>query len=308
MRKPSRAGAVAAGALAVALAAGAFASIPASAAVGTVAAPRLPASIRPGTPLTAAGGRLGAAALPATTVTSLGSINWAGYAASFSTTTFRFVSAQFTVPSVNCAGVTATGGAWSSHWVGLDGLRSTSSTVEQIGLIAGCEGTTPVYFPFWEMFPNGPGYPGIAIHPGDAISLAVFYNKPARKFTLAFSDTTDGQHFTRTRACPAGASCVRNSAEAISEAPFDTATSAFLPLADFQAASFGNVSITNTSGTHRGGLRSSYWNTYQITQVAGNGTNFTITGTPIPAGSVLDSPTSLAQKRDFTDQWGSANG
>jgi len=308
MRKPSRAGGVAVGALAVALMAGAFAFAPASAAVTTVTSSKVPASIRPSTPLKAVGAGPGAAASAATSVTSLQSVNWAGYAASFGTTTFRFVSARFTVQPLDCTGVTAANGAWSGHWVGLDGFRSTSTTVEQTGLVAWCDGTTPVYAPFWEMFPNAPGYPSVTVNPGDAISLSVYYNRSTRKFTLTFSDTTNGQHFTRTRACPAGATCRRNSAEAISEAPFDTTTSTFLPLADFQTASFANVSITNTRGTHRGGLRSSFWNTFHITQVAGNGTNFTITGDAIPEGTVLDSASSLSQKRSFTDQWAAANG
>ena len=289
MRKPSRAGGVAVGALAVALTAGAFAFAPASAAVTTVTSSKVPASIRPSTPLKAVGAGPGAAASVATSVTSLQSVNWAGYAASFGTTTFRFVSAQFTVPTVDCTGVTAPNGAWSAHWVGLDGFRSTSTTVEQIGLLAGCDGTstTPVYAPFWEMFPNAANEPSITVNPGDAISLSVYYNKSTRKFTLTFSDTTNGQHFTRTRACPAGATCRRNSAETISEAPAEVtgSTVTILPLANFQTANFANVSITNTSGTHRGGLQSSFWNTFQITQAAGNGTNFTITGDPIAEGT-----------------------
>jgi Peptidase A4 family len=308
MRKPSRAAGVAVGALAAALSAGAFALVPASAAVTAVASSKVPAAIQPSTPLRAVGAGPGAAASVATSVTSLQSVNWAGYAASLGTTTFRFVSAQFTAPPLDCTGVTAASGAWSAHWVGLDGFRSTSTTVEQTGLLAGCNGTTPVYAPFWEMFPNAPGYPSITVNAGDTISMSVYYNRSTRKFTLTFSDATSGQKFSRTRACPAGATCRRNSAEAISEAPFDTTTSSVLPLADFQTANFANVSITNTTGTHRGGLRSSFWNTSQITQAAGNGTNTTITGTAIPEGTVLDSPTSLVQQRNFMDQWESANG
>src|SRR5215467_10577611 len=156
MRKPFRAGGVAVGALAVALAAGAFAFAPASAAVTTV-----------------------------TTVTNLQALNWAGYAASRGTTTFRFVSAQFTVPTVDCTGVTAANGAWSGHWIGLDGFRTTSGTVEQIGVIAGCDGTTPQYAAFWEMFPNPAGTPtSITVTPGDTVSLSVYYNRSTRKFTL----------------------------------------------------------------------------------------------------------------------------
>jgi hypothetical protein len=221
------------------------------------------------------------------------------------------VSAQFTVPTVDCTGVTAPNGAWSGHWVGLDGFRSSSSTVEQIGLLAGCDGTstTPVYAPFWEMFPNAANEPNIPVSPGDVISLSVYYNKSTRKFTLSYSDATNGQHFTRTRACPAGATCRRNSAETISEAPAEVtgSTVSILPLANFQTASFANVSITNTSGTHRGGLRSSFWNTSEITQ-ASDGTNVTIAGDPIAAGTPLDIPTALSLKRNFSDQWQAANG
>src|SRR5262245_49994966 len=139
MRKPFRAGGVAVGALAVALTAGAFAFAPASPAATTATSSGVPASIRPGTPMKAVG--TGSAAAASTinavnSVTSVRSSNWAGYAASFRTTTFRFVSAQFTMPSVDCTGVTAASGAWSAHWVGLDGYRANSFTVEQIGVIA----------------------------------------------------------------------------------------------------------------------------------------------------------------------------
>ena len=313
MRKPSRAGGVAVGALAVALTAGAFAFAPASPAATTATSSKVPASIQPSTPLKAVGHGPGAAAAAAaaTSVTSLQSTNWAGYASSLGTTTFRFVSAHFTVPTVDCTGVTAPNGAWSGHWVGLDGFRSTSTTVEQIGVLAGCDGTstTPVYAPFWEMFPNAANEPNIPVDAGDAISLSVYYNKATRKFTLTFSDATNHQHFTRTRACPAGATCRRNSAETISEAPAEVigSTLSILPLANFQAANFANVAITNTSGTHRGGLRSSFWNTFKITQ-ASDGTNVTVAGDPIAAGTLLDIPTALSLKRNFSDQWQAANG
>src|SRR5215467_14162187 len=252
MRKPFRAGGIAVGALAAALTAGAFAFAPASAAVTTattVTSSKVPASIQPGTPLRAVGGAQGAAVSASAlgAVTNLQALNWAGYAASRGTTTFRFISAQFTVPTVDCTGVTAASGAWSGHWIGLDGFRTTSSTVEQVGVIAGCaNATTPVYQAFWEMFPNAANSPtSIHIQPGDAISMSVFYNRSTRKFTLTFSDTSTGQSFTRTRACPAGATCRRNSAEAISEAPAEATASAIsiLPLADFGTASFANVAI-----------------------------------------------------------------
>jgi hypothetical protein len=160
------------------------------------------------------------------------------------------------------------------------------------------------------MFPNAANEPNIPVSPGDVISLSVYYNKSTRKFTLSYSDATNGQHFTRTRACPAGATCRRNSAETISEAPAEVTASnqiSILPLANFQTASFANVAITNTSGTQRGGLRSSFWHTSRITQ-ASDGTNVTIAGDPIAAGTPLDIPSALSLKRNFSDQWQAANG
>jgi len=314
MRKPFRAGGVAVGALAAALTAGAFAFAPASAAVSTattVTSSKVPASIQPGTPLRAVGGVPNAATTSSAiaAITNLRALNWAGYAVSRGTTTFRFISAQFTVPTVDCTGVTAASGAWSGHWIGLDGFRPSSGTVEQVGVIAGCaDATTPVYQAFWEMFPNQANSPtSIHIQPGDAVSLSVFYNRSTRQFTLTFSDTSTGQSFTRTRACPAHATCLRNSAEAISEAPSDGSTGDILPLANFNIAHYASVSITNTAGTHRGGLVSSFWNTSKFTQVAGNGTNFTTAGNPIAVNTRLDIPTSLTNKRTFNAQWQPAN-
>ncbi len=172
MKRIFRVGAIAVGAMAAALAAGAFAFIPAPRAVTAVAASGVPASIWPSTPLKAVGGSPGVATFATNSVTSIKSLNWVGYAASFGTTTFRYVSAHFNVPYLDCAGVTAPNSAWSVHWVGLDGFRTTSTTLEQTGLLARCNGTTPAYTPFWETFPNGPGFPGITVHPGDGISLA----------------------------------------------------------------------------------------------------------------------------------------
>ena len=47
--------------------------------------------------------------------------------------------------------------------------------------------------------------------------------------------------------------CIRSSAEVISEAP-SSADGRILPLADYRAASFSSISVTNARG-HRGGLR-----------------------------------------------------
>jgi len=324
MRNISRAAAVSAGTLAGALALGtaAFAAAPPAAAANPRPAASLLNHIRPGTPVKVIGGIRPTASVLTRAITSLESLNWAGYAASQGTRTFRFVAAQFKVPAVSCTGVAATNGTFSGHWVGLDGFRASSTTVEQVGVVEACvpSGSTfaPAYLPFWEMAPNRAFFPSkVTVHPGDTIHVNVYYNKNTHAFTLTLSDVTDGQQFARTSACPSGSSCKRNSAEAISEPPltsFDPSTGdvQFAPLADFGSIKISSVSITTTNGL-RGGLTSPSWNTYKITEVAGQNpdgtpTNFNAAGTAISSGIVLDTPSSLTSGNAFTNTWQSGNG
>jgi len=315
MRRTLRASAAAvAGALTVTLTAAVLVGVSGSGTATMAAATSVsPSAVRPGYPFLPAGAGESASptfasALTANSVQSATSSNWAGYAVTYGTTTFRSVSAHFTVPYLDCKGVTASTGAWSAHWVGLDGLRSNSLTVEQTGVDARCNGGSPIYEAWWEMFPNGMHLASLAVHPGNAINMSVNYNSSTHAFTLTLSNTTTGQKFTHTASCPSGSTCVRNSAEVISEAPAIVQGGDFsiLPLADFQAANFANVHITNTSGTHSGGLQAAFWNTYRITQV-GDGSNQDITGAPIAPGTALDRTTPLYRKNTFLDYWMPAN-
>ena len=76
------------------------------------------------------------------------STNWSGYAASGST--YTSVSTTFTQPSVKCS----SGDQYSSFWVGLDG--DTSSSVEQTGTEADCNGKTAEYSAWYELYPANP--------------------------------------------------------------------------------------------------------------------------------------------------------
>lgn len=308
VRKRYGIGAVVGAALAVAATTAAISSTPASGTVTAANAAVLPASIRPGTPARAPGGHsLAPAFVTNSRLRSIPSSNWAGYAAYNGPTTFRYVSAHFYVPRLDCAGVSATNPTYSSHWVGLDGFAS--STAEQVGVLAAClpnasNVVQPVYAAWFERFPFGPAYPNITVRPGDSISVKVYFNRSTRKFQFALSDLTNRQGFSYYRYCPSGSTCRRNSAEVISEAP--SGSSGILPLADFQAAGFASAGITETSGA-AGGLRSSHWNTYRIVQES-DGTNPNAAGNPIPAGTVLDPPTPLYQRRAFLDYWTPASG
>jgi len=238
-------------------------------------------TIRPGHPMVAAGQRRIAGVLRHHG-SVIHSLNWSGYAVSRVSAAFRNVRAEFFVPYVDCAG---TPNAYSSHWVGLDGL--SSPTVEQIGVAAGCAGSAAQYYAWFETYPKAVSK-AFVVHPGNSIVASVFYDAARKKYVLRLRDVTTGRHLSKSLKCAASA-CLRSSAEVISEAP-STANGRILPLANYRAASFSGISVTNAHG-HRGGLHAKWWKTYQIVET-GQVTH-----------EVAAQPTVLYQGRAFSIYW-----
>jgi hypothetical protein len=239
-------------------------------------------TVVPGGPLITAAGQARPAGTSRPGHTVIHSLNWAGYAANRAGTTFRHVSASFPVPYLNCHGTTP---SYSSHWVGLDGLGSSS--VEQVGIEADCTGSTAQYYAWYEMYPK-PVTIVFPVRAGNAVQASVTYRQSTRKFVLMLRDMTSGRHLTRTLKCAAKA-CLRSSAEIISEAP-SNGTGGILPLADYRAEGFSGSTLT-TSGGRRSGLRSRYWNTYQIVGVGDS------------SHELEAQPTSLSQGQAFSTYW-----
>jgi hypothetical protein len=243
---------------------------------------RSTATVVPGGPMVTAGGQPRPARGSRSRHTVIHSLNWAGYAANRARTTFRHVSAAFTVPYVDCPGTTT---SYSSHWVGLDGLGSSS--VEQVGIEADCSGSTPQYYAWFEMYPK-PVSIAFPVHAGNAVQASVSYERSSRKFVLILRDTTNGRHLIRTLKC-AARTCQRSSAEVISEAP-SNGSGGILPLADYRAVGFSSVTVTTSRG-HRSGLRSRLWNTYQIVAVGAS------------SHKLEAQPTSLFHGQAFSTYW-----
>ncbi|HTT55238.1 MAG TPA: G1 family glutamic endopeptidase [Streptosporangiaceae bacterium] len=295
MRTLERGCAAAVAALSVVLTAGAF-TAPRAAARPAPATPRGPmlAAPRPwaGAARRAAGllppgqrsrGAVppGQPGLPGAARDAIDSYNWAGYAAARTGTAFRSVRAAFFVPYVDCH---ATPGASSSDWVGLDGLGSAS--VEQIGVAAGCAGSRPQYYAWYEMYPKTVRrvFP---VHPGNAITASVRFQPGRRKFVLNVRDISSGRQLRRALRC-AAQTCGRSSAEVISEAP-SSAAGKILPLADYRAAGFSAVAVG--TARHRSGLRSRWWRTYRVV------------GVGRISHQVIQQPSALYQGRAFGTYW-----
>lgn len=166
---------------------------------------------------------------------TVNSSNWSGYATYNNNCTYAVGTC--TVPSGVCS-KTAT---YSSYWVGLDGYNS--STVEQLGFDVDCSSGRPVYYAWFEMYPQGSFLiSGFPIAPGQSITMSVsflgngVYTLMIRNNTLNFQYTVPANYTTNT-------SALHNSAEWIVEAP--TVGSSLASLTQFTPpAQWTNCSAT----------------------------------------------------------------
>jgi hypothetical protein len=173
--------------------------------------------------------------------TILRSDNWAGYAdVACGKCALRYVAANFPVPSINCAKVPAkSANHYVSTWIGLDGL--TTDTVEQVGVDGLCYKGKPVYYVWYEMYPEGTHVFTISgFSPGDALAANVYYNSRNRDWGVGFE--TD-------QTCPSGQECKNANAEVITEDP-GGAVPAGIYLAKFGATFYNRVKVTSRDGTH----------------------------------------------------------
>src|SRR5580693_2300533 len=164
------------------------------------------------------------------------STNWSGYAVTGGDGSFHSVSSSWTEPAATCDD---NGDEYAAFWVGLDGFNSDS--VEQTGTDSDCDGTTPDYYGWYEMYPADPVYFSNPVAPGDSMSASVTFSG-TETYTLVLTDST--QDWTQTiTENESGLS--RSSAEVITEAP--SSESGVLPLADFGTVNYGGSSANGAS-------------------------------------------------------------
>jgi Peptidase A4 family len=166
------------------------------------------------------------------------STNWSGYAVTGANGAYKSVAASWTEPTATCSSRTD---SYAAFWVGLDGYSSDS--VEQTGSDSDCDGRTPDYYGWYEMYPADPVYYTNTVKPGDAMSASVTFSG-TETYTLVLKDTTRG--WTQTQTINESG-FARSSAEVITEAPCCTARGGILPLADFGTVTYGSSSANGTS-------------------------------------------------------------
>jgi hypothetical protein len=233
-------------------------------------------------------------------ITQVNSRNWSGYAdQACGSCALRFVNVSFAAPSINCTGVTTDGTVAASFWDGLDGFTSNSTTVEQVGVVAFCNLTTPVYAAFFEMFPQAPFMFAITgFGAGDAVNVSVYFDGTAKRYHIAFNDYTQGVFMNTVQACPSGSVCRNNSAEVIAEDPLlvsSTGTISFAPLANFGQAFYSTATVTARDGMHGNLGDTSLWSSNRLNMV--NSSH--VLAFP---GGLLNGFTTVPVS-DFTDTW-----
>jgi Peptidase A4 family len=170
--------------------------------------------------------------------TTVESTNWSGYAVTGADGAFNSVSATWTQPTATC---TKRSDQYAAFWVGLDGYSSDS--VEQTGTDSDCDGKTPDYYGWYEMYPADPVYYTNTVKPGDTISASVSFTG-TETYTLKLTDSTEG--WTQTQTIDE-TGLDRSSAEVITEAPCCTDSGGILPLADFGTITYGSSTANGTS-------------------------------------------------------------
>ena len=222
--------------------------------------------------------------------------NWAGYIAltGGSTTSYKEVQADYTVPSANCnGGGVGTGDAFAYHWVGLDGWNS--GTVEQDGVADFCEGGSTSYFAWWEMFPNGINL-AFAVSPGDAITSSVTY-KGGGNYTLFLNDHTSGQSFNMSEHCPT--TCNNSSSEDITEG---YQSSPFLGTVDYAKEFYNGFKTINQAG-HAGGILSAAWPGAEVEAIGASSGQ----PTSVPGPLYSSAGSTVKSKSAFEVNWSRVN-
>ncbi|MDR5839166.1 G1 family glutamic endopeptidase [Caballeronia sp. LZ034LL] len=219
--------------------------------------------------------------------------NWAGYV--ISDATYSAVSASWVVPAVDCSMIAAGKSSASTAWVGLGGFNhptdSARNVLEQIGTVQACQGSTPFYALFAELFPASPWVGDSTNYPlsaGDTVTAKVARNLDG-SFTLSETATAKGASLPKwtfsTMGTAPGTSISdpgNTSAEIIMEQPGFVGSATRGP-----AASYGSITFFNISYTKASTLPDEAFTVLSIDQTSGN-----TPSTTMAVPSVL-SPTSF---------------
>lgn len=208
----------------------------------------------------------------ATSVTPEVSSNWSGYAAiSADPSTpveFTDVTATWRVPKSTC---TVSRVSSAAFWVGLGGYDPASTSLEQLGTGADCNGSTktPTYYAWWELVPAASVKIPLTVKAGDTVNAAVLVN--GQKITFSLKNITRHTRFSKVLTTTQGLDTA--SAEWIAEAPSDCSPSGRcrpVPLTNFGTVTFANIAAIGNG--HPGTLTDASWSSTAIELISSGST------------------------------------
>jgi len=163
------------------------------------------------------------------------SLNWAGYVAKQSGTSYTSVTGTWTVPSVS----TNTSGTADATWVGIGGV--SSHDLIQAGTQAIVQDGQVSYSAWIETLPSFSKTVALDVHAGDSVT-ATLAEESEGQWLVTISNNTTGKNYSQTIRYNSS----RSSAEWIEEM-VSNGNGTFRPL-----DSFGSVSFTNAAATANG--------------------------------------------------------
>jgi len=181
--------------------------------------------------------------------------NWSGYVntdggASYGSSSFYFLYADFVVPVARQAFGACTGGwDWESSWVGIDGYGSPDVLQAGIEADAYCSGSTTsaYYSPWYEWFPNGETrITNLAIAPGDDYFVEV-WNTSSTAGHAYLVNRNANTAVSISFSAPSGTTLKGNTAEWVVERP--TVGGAFATLTNYIADPFWDAYAETFAGT-----------------------------------------------------------
>ena len=211
---------------------------------------------------------LAGTARAAGTVTPEISSNWSGYAAISADpavpAAFTDVTATWKVPKSACTSGRVSSAAF---WVGLGGYDPASSSLEQLGTGADCDGSSrvPTYYAWWELVPAASVRIAMTVKAGDTVNAAVL----VKDQTIVFSLKNLTRHTRFSKQLTTSQELDTASAEWIAEAPSSCSLSGRcrpVPLTNFGNVTFSN--IATIGNTHPGTLTDAGWSSTAIELIA----------------------------------------
>lgn len=187
------------------------------------------------------------------------SSNWSGYAAISADpeapAEFTDVTATWRVPKSTC---TIDRLSSAAFWVGLGGYDPASTSLEQLGTGADCDGSAkvPTYYAWWELVPAASVRIPLTIKVGDTINAAVLVQ--GQKIVFSLKNLTRHTRFAKTVTTTQDLDIA--SAEWIAEAPSDCSATGRchpVPLTNFGKVTFSRIAAIGNA--HPGTLTDPAW-------------------------------------------------